>query len=281
MWKDCFSSLILKLCDAFVKVDDFWNHFAFDDPCFAAQSQVSQQPCCSYRDDLCIQQRLREIQLLYQQRSSLDLYIPVCFPCIPFDFLWWPVSLHGEQMWHFSCVSYVDKPFPITLSSLSFPVCLSPSVPLCSSRLDQRCTHTHTHSVNKHIKMPNKTALNSSGGREAGRKRRMNRKARAVGHQIRRQSRGGKTELFRGVHVNEFEQSPLMMSLHSQRQSKARWYWAACSMHYCAHKMFINERTPALRFFTHQREVKSSLYIVILWFRLFFHIRNIHSLHGV
>ncbi len=141
--------------------------------------------------------------------------------------------------------------------------------------------HTHTHSVNKHIKMPNKTALNSSGGREAGRKRRMNRKARAVGHQIRRQSRGGKTELFRGVHVNEFEQSPLMMSLHSQRQSKARWYWAACSMHYCAHKMFINERTPALRFFTHQREVKSSLYIVILWFRLFFHIRNIHSLHGV
>jgi len=51
----------------------------------------------------------------------------------------------------------------------------------------------------------------------------MNKKVRAVGHQIRRQSRVGKTGLFRGVHVNECEQSPLMMSLHSQRlRSKAK-----------------------------------------------------------
>ncbi len=229
MWKDCFSSLILKLCDELMKADDFWNHFAFDDSCFAAPSQVSQQPCSLYRDDLCIQQRLWEMQLLYQQRSFLDLYIPICFPCIPFDFLQWPVSLHGEQMWHFShvCLMSTNLSPSHFLHSLFLSVSLLLFLSVAPGWIKDAHTRTHTHSVNKHIKMPNKTALNSSGGREAGRKRRMNRKARAVGHQIRRQSRGGKTELFRGVHVNEFEQSPLMMSLHSQRQSKARWYWAA------------------------------------------------------
>ncbi len=170
MWKDCFSSLILKLCDELMKADDFWNHFAFDDPCFAALSQVSQQPCSSYRDDLCIQQRLWEMQLLYQQHSFLDLYIPICFPCIHFDFLQWPVSLHGEQMWHFShvCLMSTNLSPSHFLHSLFLSVSLLMFLSVAPGWIKDPHTHAHTHTqwINT-SKCPTKQPLTAQeGGRQ-------------------------------------------------------------------------------------------------------------------